>query len=152
YTVSNQHADRTNSALLTHTREPGAMMASASPKSGPNAGIFATNLGTSHHEVRARLSGTAALADAMPPTVSLSAPDVNGSNFDPLNPYTFSITYSDTDGVDRASIWGAGVEVRPPVGSLLYANLVSITPSGPADPRGDAPRETATYQLTPPGG
>jgi hypothetical protein len=101
---------------------------------------------------RAHLSRTAALANAMPPMLSLSAPDVNGSNFDSLNPYTFSITYSDTVGVNRESIWLAGVEVRPPVGSLIYAELVSITPSGPTDSRGDAPGETATYQLTPPGG
>jgi hypothetical protein len=152
YTVSNQHADRANSALVTETREPGLTIASASRKSAPNARNLATNPGTSHHEDRTHVSRTAALGDVMPPTVLLSAPDVNGSNFDSLNPYTFSITYSDTDGVDRSSIWGAGIEVRPPVGSLLYAKPVSITPSGPIDSRGDAPRETATYQLTPPGG
>jgi hypothetical protein len=91
-------------------------------------------------------------AGPMRPTVSLSAPEINGSNFESLNPYTFSITYSDMAGVNQASIWDAGVEVRPPVGSLLSANLMSITPSGPTDSRGNAPRETATYQLTPPGG
>jgi hypothetical protein len=88
----------------------------------------------------------------MPPTVSLIAPDVNGSNFNSLNPYTFSITYSDKVAVNRESVWEAGIEVRPPAGSLLYADLVSITSSGPTDSQGDAPRETATYQLTPPGG
>jgi hypothetical protein len=152
YTDSNQQDDAANRVLLTHTSGPGVTMASASRKADPNDRKLATNLGTSHHEDRAHVPRTAGLADVMPPTASLDAPNVNGSNADSLNPFTFSITYSDDVAVNRMSVWDAGVEVQPPVGRPLNTYPVSVTPSGRANSQGDAPRETATYHLTPPGG
>jgi hypothetical protein len=91
--------------------------------------------------------------DTIPPTASLNARSVNGSNADSLNPYTFSITYADNVAVDRSSVAMAPVLVKPPSGPSLYATEVrSVTPSGPTDAEGDAREETATYQLAPPGG
>jgi hypothetical protein len=56
--------------------------------------------------------------------------------------------------VAKASLADAVVVVQPPGGAApLRASVLSITPSGsPQDSSGDAPVETVTYQITPPGG
>ena len=98
---------------------------------------------------------TLATPDTTPPTVTLSStPAVTTANASALVPYTFTITYVDNVAVAKASLADAVVIVQPPAGALpLRAALLSITPSGsPQDSSGDAPVETVTYQITPPGG
>ena len=98
---------------------------------------------------------TLATADTTPPTATLtSAPSVNPGNASALVPYTFTIIYADNVAVARASLVAAAVLVQPPGGGVpLRATELSITPSGtPQDSSGDAPFETVTYQITPPGG
>ena len=98
---------------------------------------------------------TLATADTTPPTATLtSAPSVNPGNASALVPYTFTIIYADNVAVARASLVAAAVLVQPPGGGVpLRATELTITPSGtPQDSSGDAPFETVTYQITPPGG
>jgi hypothetical protein len=70
-----------------------------------------------------------------------------------LVPYTFTITYADNVAVSKASLTDAVVLVQPSVGApTLRATVLSVTPSGsPQDSSGDAPVETVSYQITPPG-
>ncbi len=96
-----------------------------------------------------------ATPDTKPPTATLSsAPPVTTANASSLVPYTFTITYADNVAVAKASLSEAVVVVQPPGGvPPLRATVLSITPSGsPQDSSGDAPVETVTYQITPPGG
>jgi hypothetical protein len=114
------------------------------------------NVGAAHWHASALVARTPAAVvsrpDRMPPTAVLNAANVNGSNADSLNPYTFSITYADNVAVDRASAVMAMVVVKPPMGALLWAYEESVAPSGTTDAAGDARKETVTYQLWPPGG
>ena len=94
-----------------------------------------------------------AVPDTTPPSAELRATDVNSSNANTLNPYTFSIIYADNVAVDQVSLVGAGITVEPPGGGpALDASVLSITPSGLADSLGDAATETVVYQVTPTGG
>ena len=96
---------------------------------------------------------TKAIADTTLPTASLAAPDVTVSNALSLNPYTFTITYTDNTAVAKASLAGSVVVVQPPFGGApITATVLSTTPTGAIDTAGDAPTEVLTYQITPPGG
>jgi hypothetical protein len=87
-----------------------------------------------------------------PPTTALNAPNVTKSNAGKLNPYTFTIAYSDPVLIQGASVGGAVVHVLPPSGSAITAKAIKTTLSGPQDGKGDAQTITVTYQFTPPGG
>ena len=91
--------------------------------------------------------------DKTPPTASLSASVVNVTNASTLNPYTFTITYTDNLAVKKSSLATAVVQVtQPGNGSPLNATLVSTVPQGNTDAAGDAQGFVVTYQITPPGG
>ncbi len=79
---------------------------------------------------------------------------MTAANASALVPYTFTITYADNVAVAKASLSDAVVLVQPPGGaSPLRTTVLSSTPSGsPQDSSGDAPVETVTYQISPPGG
>jgi hypothetical protein len=95
------------------------------------------------------LTGT----DTTPPMATLNAPNVTGNNAALLNPYTFTVAYSDPVLVSGASLSGTVVQVQPPGGgALINATAVSTMSSGVQDGMGDALTETVTYQFTPPGG
>ena len=93
-----------------------------------------------------------AVADATPPTATLSAPTVTAANAAGLSPYSFTLNFTDNGAVSLASLNGADVQVVAPDGVAIDADLESVTPSGPADALGDAPSLVATYQISPPGG
>jgi hypothetical protein len=59
--------------------------------------------------------------------------------------YTFTITFSDNQAIDRTSLDGNDIRVSGPGGFNQLATLVSVTPDGNGTPR------TATYQITVPG-
>ena len=92
-------------------------------------------------------------ADTRVPTAALQAAAVTDANAASLNPYDFTITFSDNIAVAAASLSGAVVEVVPPgEAAPISATIVSTTPVGTTDANGDAPSFTVTYQITPPGG
>jgi hypothetical protein len=95
---------------------------------------------------------TQAVADTQPPTATLGAVDINGSNAAALNPYTFTLTFTDSVGLSSTGLPYAVVQVTPPGGSPLTATLQSVTPLGRSDTLGDAQTQTATYSITPPNG
>jgi hypothetical protein len=139
----------------TISLEPGSP---AIAKAGTITGLFTDERGFAlpsgdHADLGAYQ--TLATADTTPPTATLSsAPAVTAGNAAALVPYTFTIVYADNVAVAKASLPEAVVLVQPPGGALpLRATELSITPSGsPQDSAGDAPLETVTYQITPPGG
>ncbi len=91
--------------------------------------------------------------DKTPPTASLSASVVNVANASTLNPYTFTITYTDNLAVRKTSPATAVVQVAPPGnGGPITATVVSTVPQGNTDAAGDAQGFLVTYQITPPGG
>jgi hypothetical protein len=83
----------------------------------------------------------------------LQAPNVTGGNAAALNPYTFTITYSDNVAIAGATVSAATVEVLAP-GALapVAATIQSITAVGTTDAIGDAQSFAVTYQIVPPGG
>jgi hypothetical protein len=108
------------------------------------SGSKGTDIGAYQHD---------ATADTAPPTATLQATNVTAANAGSLNPYTFTITYTDNVAIASASVPGAVVQVIPPSGGpAIAATVVSVTPSGPTDALGDAPSIVVTYQITPPGG
>jgi hypothetical protein len=109
------------------------------PRSGPGGidiGAYQTN----------------ALSDTQAPTATLNAATVTNANASALNPYTFTITYSDNVAVSLASLSNAVVVVLPPSGAPIAATVVSIQASGATDGAGNAASFVVTYQITPPGG
>jgi len=87
-----------------------------------------------------------------PPTTNLNAPNVTKTNAGKLNPYTFTITYSDPVLIQGSSVSGAVVHVLPPSGSAITTKAIKTTLSGLQDGKGDAQTIAVTYQFTPPGG
>ena len=56
-----------------------------------------------------------------------------------LNPYIFTVTYSDNTAVAASSLAGAVVDVSPPGGgAAITATVISTKAVGPTDPFGDA--------------
>jgi hypothetical protein len=96
---------------------------------------------------------TTAQADTQAPTANLKATAVTGSNAFTLNPYTFTITYSDNVAVAVSTLSDAEVEVLPPgTAAPIPATLESVAAVGTADGIGNAKSFIVTYQITPPGG
>ncbi len=111
----------------------------------------ASRTGSGGTDVGAVQSGPA--TDTQAPTASLLATNVNGANASSLNPYTFTITYTDNVAIEKASLAGAVVQLAPPGGGALIATtVVSTTPQGSTDSAGDAQGFVITYKITPPGG
>ena len=77
---------------------------------------------------------------------------MNSSNAGSLNPYTFSITYTDNVAVSVFTLPGSTVQVVTSGIAPIDATVVSTSPVGSTDALGDAPEFTVTYQITPPGG
>lgn len=96
---------------------------------------------------------SSAQADAQAPGATLQAPAVTAGNASTLNPYTFTITYSDNLAVAVWTLSNASVEIIPPGSAApISATVQSITAVGATDGMGDAASFVVTYQLTPPGG
>jgi hypothetical protein len=112
----------------------------AAPRTGPGG----TDIGAVQHN---------AVADTQIPTVALSAPDVTTVNAAALNPYVFTVTFTDNVGMAAATLPGAVVTVIPQAGGApLAATVVSTTAGGATDSFGDAHSFVVTFQVTPPGG
>jgi hypothetical protein len=96
---------------------------------------------------------TTAQPDTKAPTPVLQASSVTSSNASALNPYKFSVTYSDNVAVAVPTLPGAVIQVLPP-GSLapIPASVEGTAPVGTTDGIGDAQSFVVTYQITPPGG
>ena len=71
------------------------------PRTGPDG----TDIGAYQHDAE---------SDTQAPTAALQAVDVTGANAASLNPYAFTITFSDNVGIAAASLSGAVVQVVPP--------------------------------------
>ncbi len=96
---------------------------------------------------------TNAQADTQAPTATLQAGSVTAGNASALNPYTFTITYSDNVAVAVSTLSNAVVEVLPPgSGVPISANVEGIVAVGATDGIGNAVSFVVTYQITPPGG
>jgi len=95
---------------------------------------------------------TSAVADTTPPMATLQATSVTSSNAGSLDPYTFSITFSDNVAVSAVTLPGALVQVIPPAGTAITATVVTTSPVGSTDALGNAQEFVVTYQITPPGG
>jgi len=110
------------------------------PRTGPNG----TDIGAYQHDAQ---------LDSQAPTATLQADDVTSSNAASLNPYVFTITFSDSVAIEATSLSGAVVEVVPPGQTApVPATVVSTQSSGATDSLGDAQSFVVTYQITPPGG
>jgi hypothetical protein len=96
---------------------------------------------------------TTGSADTTAPTATLQAANVNSSNASKLNPYTFTITYTDNVAVGAATLANAVVEVLPPGASApITAVLTGFSASGSADALGNGRTLVAAYSIVPPGG
>ena len=111
----------------------------AAPRTGPGG----TDIGAYQ---------TTAVADTTAPTATLQATNVTSSNAGSLDPYTFTITYSDNVAISVFTLPGATVQVTTAGIAPINATVVSTTPVGSSDTLGDAAAFTVTYQITPPGG
>jgi hypothetical protein len=95
---------------------------------------------------------TTASADVTPPSATLQATDVNATNAASLNPYTFTITFSDGVAVSKLSLSGAVVQVDRSAHAPMSATVVSTSSVGSTDALGNAQEFVVTYKITPPGG
>ena len=95
---------------------------------------------------------TKAVTDTAP-TVTLQAMTVTSANASALNPYTFSITFTDQGAIAASTLAGAVVMVDPSGGGTpIAATIVSATPVGPTDVFGNARQFVLALEITPPGG
>jgi uncharacterized delta-60 repeat protein len=79
--------------------------------------------------------------DTTPPTAAIVGPLLaSGAN------YTFTVTYSDANGIDVSTLDGNDLRVSNFAGYSQFATLVSVSPATNGSPI------TATYQITPPSG
>src|SRR5205823_5807600 len=86
-------------------------------------------------------------------TATLQAVAVTSGNASALNPYTFTITYSDNVAVAAATLSGAVVKVLPPgQAAPLLATVKGTAAVGATDGIGNAQSFIVTYQITPPAG
>ncbi len=78
---------------------------------------------------------------------------MTSTNAASLNPYTFSMTFSDNMAVAAASLAGSVVQVVPPgAAAPISATVVGTKPVGTPDAAGNAKAFVVTYQITPPTG
>ena len=78
---------------------------------------------------------------------------MTATNASALNPYTFTITYSDNVAVAAVTLSGVVVQVLPPgSGAPITAIVESAVAVGTTDSIGDAKSFVVTYEITPPGG
>ncbi len=77
---------------------------------------------------------------------------MTSSNAGSLNPYTFTITYTDNVAISVFTLPGSTVQVVTSGIAPINATVVSTSAVGSTDALGDAPEFTVTYQITPPGG
>ncbi|MGA2497235.1 MAG: choice-of-anchor Q domain-containing protein, partial [Tepidisphaeraceae bacterium] len=128
-----------------------AIAAGANPESlfadqrgyGPRTGPGGTDIGAYQ---------TDAQADTQAPTATLTAAAVITGNASTLNPYTFTITYSDNVAVAAATLSDAVVQVLPPGSRApISASFQSTVAVGTADGIGNAKSFSVTYAITPPG-
>ena len=85
--VAHEQASPQTRVLLTR-HKPSVMIARASARPERSGLDVARSLGPTRGAHRVIGSPVVNPTDAMPPTASLNAPNVNGSNADSLNPYT----------------------------------------------------------------
>jgi hypothetical protein len=110
----------------------------------PRTGPHGTDIGAYQHDAQ---------SDAQAPSASLHAVSVTSANASSLNPYTFTITFTDDVAIAAASLSSAVVEVVSPGGlAPITATVVSTVAGGKTDASGDAQSFVVTYQITPPGG
>jgi hypothetical protein len=96
---------------------------------------------------------TDAQSDTQAPKASLQAGPVTAANASSLNPYTFTITYSDNVALAVSTLLNAIVEILPPGSAVpILATAQSVTAKAPADGLGNALSFDVTYQINPPGG
>ena len=81
--------------------------------------------------------------DTTAPTASLSAGDIGTSGG---TTQTFTVTYSDSSGIQVSTLDGTDIQVLGPNGFNSPATLVSVDTNSNGTPR------TATYRITAPGG
>lgn len=98
------------------------------------------------------IDGGTVVSDTQAPTVVLSASNITASNAAAETPDTFTLTFTAGTFVSDASVSAAVVQVQPPTGPAIIAQLLEVTPSGATDGLDDAATLTATYQISPPGG
>ena len=110
----------------------------------PRTGSGGTDIGAYQHD---------AASDTQHPTAILQATNVTGSNAASLNPYAFTITFTDNVGIAAASLSGIVVDVVPP-GAIapITATLQKSVAVGKTDAYGDAQSFVVTFEITPPGG
>ncbi len=110
----------------------------------PRGGAGTTDIGAYQHN---------ATADTTTPTATLNAPAVTAANAVALNPYIFTVTYTDNTAIAGSSLAGAVVYVSLPGGGApITASVTSTTTTGSTDAAGDAHGFVVTYRITPPGG
>ena len=109
----------------------------------PRTGLGGTDIGAYQ---------STAVADTTAPTATLQATNVTSSNATSLNPYTFTITYSDNVAISVFTLPGSTVQVVTSGIAPISATVVSTTSVGSTDALGDAQGFIVTYQITPPGG
>lgn len=91
-------------------------------------------------------AGTTVTIDTSPPAVSsLSAPAVGSSDAGATS-YTFTVTFTDSQGVDALTLNSSDLTVTSPAGGTIGAAFVSANPDANVTPI------VATYVITPPGG
>jgi hypothetical protein len=90
--------------------------------------------------------------DTTPPTATLQAANVTASNAGSLNPYTFSLTFTDNVAVSAVTLGGALVEVQASGGAPVVATMTTTTAVGSTDATGNAREFVVKFQITPPGG
>jgi hypothetical protein len=96
---------------------------------------------------------TTGQADTQAPTATLQATAVTSSNASTLNPYTFTITYSDNVAVAVTTLSDVEVQVLPPGSAApITATVESTAAVGTTDAIGNAKSFVVTYEIIPPGG
>jgi hypothetical protein len=111
---------------------------------GPRAGAGGADIGAYQ---------TGAQADTQAPTATLQAVSVTAANSSTLNPYTFTVTYSDHLALAAATLLDAVVEVLPPGSAApVLASFEAMAAVGATDGVGNAASFVVTYQIIPPGG
>ena len=124
---------------------------SAVAGSAGSAGLDGTD-GTQGTSAQPEVYGTSPIADADPPTAVLTAADVTNANAAAETPYTFTVQFQDDTFVVASSLPNAAVQVQPPSGPAINAQLMGTVLSGSTDGLGDASTITAPSPLLPPGG
>ena len=83
--------------------------------------------------------------DLTPPTASVNASDVSVASLG-TSAYSFTVTYTDANGINAASIAASVIQISGPNGYDQIATLTSVIPPT------NAPTITAAYTVPAPGG